>query len=199
MTKNEYINLECLSNITTGLCIFSMTPILFGLEGASIIGCIPWMIAALPIFIISIIWLFKSGDLVSGFATSILSGITLVGNAYSAMLELYIEGNNIALSNQTISSISISSGAVMLAAAFILLSLTLITLKENVLQAFFLFCACIGFLGISLNSLHILNLGILPGVLLFVFALWQMYSGVGILIFSLKKEEVFPFLNLVRE
>jgi len=193
---NKYMNLESLANMTTGLCIFSMTPILLSLDGATLFGCIPWMMAALPIFIISIIWLFKSGDLVSGLATSILSGITLIGNAYSAMIELFIESNGISLTNQNLRSINISNGSVMLAASFILLLITFISLKKNILQAIFIFIACLGFVGIGLGDLGILYLGLFPGICLFIFAFWQIYSGMGIMVFHLTGEDRFPGLQL---
>lgn len=196
---SQYMNLESLANMTTGLCIFSMTPILLGIEGASLYGCIPWMLAALPIFIVSIIWLFKSGELVSGLATAILSGITLIGNAYSALLELYIVSNNIALSPSNLSSIKISNGSVMLAASLILLLITFISLKKNKIQSFFLFIASLGFIGIGIGDLGLLQLGIIPGICLFLFAIWQIYSGMGILVFHLSGNEHFPGLVLEKE
>ena len=171
-----------------------MAPVLFRLEGATILGSLPWMAASLPMFLICSIWLFKSGKILGGFATAILSGITLMGNAYTALMELYIEANNLVLTTEEWQSISLSSASVMFAAAIVLLILTMLTLRHNKAQALFLSLACLGFFGISLQQASIHDYGILPGVLLLTFALWQLYSGLGTLIIGTQEDRRLPFL-----
>jgi hypothetical protein len=143
--------------------------------------------------------MFRSGNVIGGFASAILSGITLVGNAYSAMIELYIEGNGIDLSVENNKAMSIANGSVMFAATIVLLALTLLSFKQNRVQALFLSNACLGFLGIATKSMYIHDFGLLPGVLLFLFALWEMYSGLGMFIYLVQGEELFPYLGLVVE
>jgi hypothetical protein len=157
------------------------------------------MLAALPILLIAIVWMFWSGASVGGFATAILSGITLVGNAYSAIMKLYIEGNGIELTAQNGKAMGMASGSVMFAATLVLLTLTLLAFRQNRVQSLFFACACLGFLGVSLKDVHLHDFGLFPGVLLLIFAFWEMYSGLGMLIYQVHGKELFPFLDLARE
>lgn len=195
MGNSEAAGLECLANCTTGICIISMTPILLGLPGATLLGALPWLAASLPIFLICSIWLFKAKAMLGGFATAILSGITLIGNAYTAMMELYIEANNLAVTAEQWQSIRISSASVMFAAAMVLLILSKLSFSHNKAQALFLSLACLGFFGVSLQQASILDFGLIPGVLLLLFALWQLYSGLGMLVINVQENKRLPFLT----
>ena len=70
-----------LGNIITGLVLFTLWPVLFGLADTSAMAAIlPWALAAAPLVLLTSVQAFKAGNVIGAVANGVLSGVTLVQN-----------------------------------------------------------------------------------------------------------------------
>ena len=184
-----------LANAVTGICIFGMAPVLLGfMTGEALIGCLPWMICALPIILIAVTLLLVSGDIVGGMANAILTGMALFNNIGHAVRAMYFSANGYVVPQEVQRGIFMMDGCFYLAAAVFLLSIVWISSKVNYVQAFFVAMPTIGFVLLFCGETLGFNVGILPGVFLFVFACWLLYSGMAMMLHQATGNQVLPYI-----
>lgn len=184
-----------LANVTTAICIFVMAPILLGLTAPeAIIGCLPWMLCAVPMLLISVILLLVRGDIVGGMANALLTGIALFNNIGHALRALYCSVNGYEIPAEVVKGIYMMDGFGYLVAALFLLSVVWISTKVNLVQAFFVVFPVIGFVLLFCAETLGMSLGILPGCFLLVFACWLLYSGTAMMLHSTTGKQVLPYI-----
>ena len=70
-----------LGNIITGLVLFTLWPVLFGLADTSAMAAVlPWALAAAPLVLLTSVQAFRAGNVIGAVANGVLSGVTLVQN-----------------------------------------------------------------------------------------------------------------------
>ena len=70
-----------LGNIITGLVLFTLWPVLFGLvDSTAMVAVFPWALAAAPLLLLTSIQAFRVGNVIGAVANGVLSGVTLVQN-----------------------------------------------------------------------------------------------------------------------
>lgn len=127
-----------LGNITTGLVLFTLWPVLFGLADTTAMAAVlPWALAAAPLILLTSVQAFCAGNVLGAVANSVLSGVALVQNGlWGAVVVAYTSaGRDVP---EAIASVKgLVDGPAFLAAAFMLLciSLTFVRLK-NIPMAF---------------------------------------------------------------
>ena len=184
-----------LANVVTGICIFVMAPILLGLTtGAAAIGCLPWMLCGLPLLLIAVVLLFINGDIVSGMANAVLTGMALFNNIFHALRNLYCSANGYAIPDDVTRGIYMMDGFGYLAAAVFLLSIIFISSKVNLVQAVFVCFPCVGFVLLFCAETLGMNLGILPGWCLLIFACWLIYSGIAMMLHQATGHQILKYI-----
>lgn len=193
--KTKIADCNGLANVLTGICIFSMAPILLGFApGAASIGCLPWMLCAVPFLIISVILLLVTGDIVSGMANAVLTGLALFNNIGHALRNLYCMVNGYEIPGDVTAGIYKMDGIAYLAAAVFLISIIFISSKVNKVQAVFVAFPCIGFVLLFCMETLGMNVGILPGICLLTFACWLLYSGIAMMLHQATGVQILRYI-----
>ena len=67
-----------LGNITTGLVLMTLWPVLFGLvDTTAMVAVMPWALAAIPFVVLTSVVAIRNGEILPAVANGILSGLTL--------------------------------------------------------------------------------------------------------------------------
>ena len=184
-----------LGNIITGLVLFTLWPVLFGLADTSAMAAIlPWALAAAPLVLLTSVQAFKAGNVIGAVANGVLSGVTLVQNGiWGAVVVTYTAAGRTV--PEAIAGVKgYVDGAAFLAAAFMLLciSATFIQLK-NTPMAFFMGVICLGFICMGLSDLSLVNLRTPAAVCIMAFAGWMLYSGSAMLMHITLGKKALPY------
>lgn len=184
-----------LANVVTGVCIFVMAPILFGkTSGLAAIGCLPWMLCAVPLLLIAVILLLINGDIVSGMANAVLTGIALFNNIGHALRALYCAVNGFEIPDDVTRGIYMMDGMGYLACAVFLLAIVYLSAKANYVQAFFVACPCVAFVALFCGETLGVNVGIIPGIFIFAFGCWLVYSGIAMMMHAAAGKQILPYI-----
>lgn len=184
-----------LGNIITGLVLFTLWPVLFGLADTSAMAAVlPWALAACPLILLTSVQAFKAGNVIGAVANGVLSGVTLVQNGiWGAVVVTYTAAGRTV--PETIAGVKgYVDGAAFLAAAFMLLciSATFVQLKNGPM-AFFMGVICLGFICMGLSDLGLVNLRTPAAVCVMAFAAWMLYSGSAMLMSTALGRKVLPY------
>lgn len=184
-----------LGNIITGLVLFTLWPVLFGLADTSAMAAVlPWALAAAPLVLLTSVQAFRAGNVIGAVANGVLSGVTLVQNGiWGAVVVTYTAAGRTV--PEAIAGVKGDvDGAAFLAAAFMLLciSATFLQLK-NAPMAFFMGVICLGFACMGLSDLGICNLRTPAAVCVMTFAAWMLYSGSAMLMHTALGRKVLPY------
>lgn len=184
-----------LGNIITGLVLFTLWPVLFGLADTSAMAAVlPWALAACPLILLTSVQAFKAGNVIGAVANGVLSGVTLVQNGiWGAVVVVYTAaGRTVPAAIARVKGYA--DGAAFLAAAFMLLciSATFVQLKNGPM-AFFMGVICLGFICMGLSDLGLVNLRTPAAVCIMAFASWMLYSGSAMLMSTALGRKVLPY------
>lgn len=184
-----------LGNIITGLVLFTLWPVLFGLADTSAMAAVlPWALAACPLILLTSVQAFKAGNVIGAVANGVLSGVTLVQNGiWGAVVVVYTAAGRTV--PEAIAGVKgYVDGAAFLAAAFMLLciSATFVRLKNGPM-AFFMGVICLGFICMGLSDLGLVNLRTPAAVCIMAFAGWMLYSGSAMLMHVTLGKKALPY------
>lgn len=192
MEKNRWADTNALANVATGLAIYSLVPFFFGMVDTNI-GCIPWMLCALPFVIIAVIGCFQNGDVVGGTANAILTGICLFGNLYQALITLVTSTSG--LPDHLRQALVMGDGAADLGAALFCGSVAWLAWKANKAQSVAVMFPTVAFFLLFLMQMGIAGpFGVLPGSCFTIFATWLIYSGIAIMFHQATGQQVLPYV-----
>lgn len=184
-----------LGNIVTGLALFTLWPVLFGLADTSAMAAVlPWALASAPLILLTSVQAFRAGNVIGAVANGVLSGVTLVQNGiWGAVVVAYTAAGRTV--PEAIAAVKGPvDGAAFLAAAFMLLciSVTFVRLKNGPM-AFFMGLICVGFSCMGLSDLGFFNLRTPAAVCVMGFAAWMLYSGCAMLMHNALGKKVLPY------
>ncbi len=183
-----------LGNIITGLVLFTLWPVLFGLADTSAMAAVlPWALAACPLVLLTSVQAFKAGNVIGAVANGVLSGVTLVQNGiWGAVVVVYTAAGRTV--PEAIAGVKgYVDGAAFLAAFMLLcISATFVQLKNGPM-AFFMGVICLGFICMGLSDLGLVNLRTPAAVCIMAFAGWMLYSGSAMLMSTALGRKVLPY------
>lgn len=184
-----------LGNIITGLVLFTLWPILFGLSDATAMAAVlPWALSACPLIFLTSVLAFRAGNVLGAVANGVLSGITLVQNGlWGAVVVAYTAaGREVPESIEAVKGLV--DGAGFLAAAFMLLWISVaFVLLKNKPMAFFMGVICVGFVCMGTSDLGLVNLRFPAAVCVMVFAGWMLYFGCAMLVYAALQKKLLPY------
>lgn len=184
-----------MGNIITGLVLFAMWPILFGLADTSALAAVlPWALAAAPLVLLTSVQAFRAGNIIGAVANGVLSGVTLVQNGiWGAIVVAYTAAGG-AVPEAIAGVKGRVDGAAFLAAAFMLLCISAIFAQfKNISMAFFMGVICLGFGCTGLSDLGFCNLRTPAAVCIMAFAAWMVYSGRAMLMEMALGRKILPY------
>lgn len=189
--NNQWADSNALANVLTGLSIYSLIPFFFGMVDNNL-GCIPWMICALPFMIVAVVGCFKNKDVVGATANAILTGVCLFGNMYHALITLIFP--NIPENIQA--ALVMGDGAADLGAAVFCGSIAFLAWKVNKLQSIAVMFPTVAFFLLFLMQMGIAGpFGVLPGTCFTIFGTWLIYSGIAIMFHQATGEQILPYIK----
>ena len=184
-----------LGNIVTGLVLFTLWPVLFGVSDTSAMAAVlPWALSACPLILLTSVLAFRAGNVLGAVANGVLSGVTLVQNGlWGAVVVAYTAAGR-TVPEQIASAKGLVDGAAFLAAAFMLLwvAVTFVQLR-NKPMALFMGVICAGFVCMGLSDLGLVNLRLPAAVCIMAFAGWMLYSGCAMLMHAALQKKVLPY------
>lgn len=184
-----------LGNITTGIVLLTLWPILFGLADTSaMVAVLPWALAAAPMIVLTSAAALRAGNVLGAVANGVLSGVTLCQNAVWGGVVLFYTACGRAVPEGIAAAKGLVDGAAFLSTAFMLFCLVLIFLRiHNRPMAFFMGVICTGFCCMCLSDLGVANLRLPAGVCIVCFASWMIYSGCAMLMHAVLGKKLLPY------
>ena len=184
-----------LGNIVTGLVLFTLWPVLFGLADTTAMAAVmPWALAAAPLILLTSAQAFRAGNVIGAVANGVLSGVTLVQNGvWGAVVVAYTAAGRTV--PEPIAAVKrLVDGPAFLAAAFMLLCISFSFARlRNAPMAFFMGVICLGFACMGVSGLGLFNLRLPAAVCVMAFAAWMVYSGSAMLMHTALGRKVLPY------
>lgn len=184
-----------LGNIVTGLVLFTLWPVLFGLADTTAMAAVmPWALAAAPLILLTSAQAFRAGNVIGAVANGVLSGVTLVQNGvWGAVVVAYTAAGRTV--PEPIAAVKgLVDGPAFLAAAFMLLCISLSFARlRNAPMAFFMGVICLGFACMGVSDLGLFNLRLPAAGCVMAFAAWMVYSGSAMLMHTALGRKVLPY------
>lgn len=184
-----------LGNIVTGLVLFTLWPVLFGLANTTAMAAVmPWALAAAPLILLTSAQAFRAGNVIGAVANGVLSGVTLVQNGvWGAVVVAYTAAGRTV--PEPIAAVKgLVDGPAFLAAAFMLLCISLSFARlRNAPMAFFMGVICLGYACMGVSDLGLFNLRLPAAGCVMAFAAWMVYSGSAMLMHTALGRKVLPY------
>ena len=158
--KTQTIDPTPLGNITTGIVLLTLWPILFGLsDTTAMIAVLPWSAMALPLVILTSVVAFRHGHVLGAVANGVMSGLTLCQNAVWAMVLIAYQAGSRELPASVLAAKGLVDGAAYLGAAFMLACIGLIFHRlKNISMALSMAVICLGFCCMGTSDLGLMEL-----------------------------------------
>ena len=184
-----------LGNIATGIVLLTLWPVLFGLtDSTGMVAVLPWALAAAPFIILTTVLAFRAGNVVGAVANGILSGLTLVQNAFWGLAALAYTAAGVSVPEAVSSVKGYMDGTAFLAAAFMLVCIAFIFYREHKYSmAVSMLVICVGFCCMGLSDVGAASLRVPAGVCIVCFAAWMVYSGCAMLIHTALGKKILPY------
>lgn len=89
MNENKCASAAEACNLLLGLLIVAQFPIMFGMvSGNAVIQIIPWVLTAYPMILITVVLMYKNGDIVGATCNAVLSVVLMGQNFVKGILSL---------------------------------------------------------------------------------------------------------------
>ena len=184
-----------LGNITTGIVLLTLWPILFGIaDTEAMIAVLPWSAMAFPLVLLTSVIAFRHGHVLGAVANGVMSGLTLCQNAVWAIVLIAYQcfGKNVPVAVMAVKGYV--DGAAYLGAAFMLLCIAIIFYKlKNKTMALSMFIIFLGFCCMGVSDLGLLQLRLPAALCITCFALWMIYSGCAMLAHDTLGRKILPY------
>lgn len=98
MEQNRYASSAEACNLLLGLLIVAQFPIMFGAAGPNaVIQMITWGITAYPMIIITVVLMYRSGDIVGATSNAVLSVVLMGQNFVKGIMNLvyFVSGKEV--------------------------------------------------------------------------------------------------------
>lgn len=184
-----------LGNITTGIVLLTLWPILFGAaDTTAMIAVLPWSAMAFPLVLLTSVIAFRHGHVLGAVANGIMSGLTLCQNAVWAIVLIVYQcsGKDVPVAVMAVKGYV--DGAAYLGAAFMLLCIAIIFCRlKNTTMALSMFIIFLGFCCMGVSDLGLFHLRLPAALCITCFALWMIYSGCAMLAHDTLGRKMLPY------
>lgn len=180
-------------NMTIGLLIFAQFPILFGqIPASGIVEALPWLLAAYPVILITVVIMYRNGDFVDATINAILSGVLMGQNFVRAGMGLaYSVAGKDVPTELAVCAYPIDGWA-FLVGGIILLFAAYLAFHGSKMAGIGVLACAIGFIALSITNFGICNLLIVGGCGLGLIAVYLIYSGLVMLVNGAMQKEILP-------
>ena len=184
-SRGTWCSPGALGNLTIGLLIMALVPLMFGLvDPSTVILTLPWTIPAFPVLLIVVILQFREGDVVGGTANGVLGAVLMGQNFVRGLLAL---GG--VLTGHELPGVALAGGLkvdgfVYLVGGIILLTIGWLAAHGvSLLAGVSVAIGGVGFLCVSAASFGLgAAFGKVGSTGLTLIAVWLLYSGLAMLI-----------------
>lgn len=184
-----------LGNITTGIVLLTLWPILFGVaDTTAVIAVLPWSAMAFPLVLLTSVIAFRHGHVLGAVANGVMSELTLCQNAVWAIVLIAYQCSGKDVPVAVMAAKGYVDGAAYLGAAFMLLCIAMIFCRlKNTTMALSMFTIFLGFCCMGVSDLGLLQLRLPAAVCITSFALWMIYSGCAMLAHDTLGRKILPY------
>lgn len=184
-----------LGNITTGIVLLTLWPILFGVaDTTAMIAVLPWSAMAFPLVLLTSVIAFRHGHVLGAVANGVMSELTLCQNAVWAIVLIAYQCSGKDVPVAVMAAKGYVDGAAYLGAAFMLLCIAMIFCRlKNTTMALPMFTIFLGFCCMGVSDLGLLQLRLPAAVCITSFALWMIYSGCAMLAHDTLGRKILPY------
>lgn len=181
-------------NMIIALLIFAQIPIMFGkADPNAIIYALPWLLAAFPVILLCIIFMFINGDFVDATLNAILSGVLMGQNFVRGLIALSMFNAGTAVSPELMMSSFAIDKWVYLAGGIILLFAGWLAHFNSKMAATGVWAGAIGFLALAAMNAGFGQLfGLIGSIGLVILGAYLLYSGLALLLNTAMQKEVLP-------
>ena len=178
------------------LLIFAQIPIMFGKADANaIIYAMPWLLAAFPVILVCITFMFINGEFVDATMNSVLSGVLMGQNFVRGIIALQLVSNGVEPSMELLMSSYAIDMWVYLAGGLILLAAGWLAHFQCKMAACGIWAGAVGFLSLAamyggLGSAF----GLIGAIGLIILAIYLLYSGIAGLLNTAMQKQVLPII-----
>ena len=184
-----------LGNITTGIVLLTLWPILFGVaDTTAMIAVLPWSAMAFPLVLLTSVIAYRHGHVLGAVANGVMSELTLCQNAVWAIVLIAYQcsGKDVPVAVMAVKGYV--DGAAYLGAAFMLLCIAIIFCNlKNKTMALSMFIIFLGFCCMGVSDLGLLQLRLPAALCITSFALWMIYSGCAMLAHDTLGRKILPY------
>lgn len=184
-----------LGNLTIGLLIMAMVPLMFGtVDPSTIIMTLPWTIPAYPVILLVVVLQFREGDLVGATANGVLGAVLMGQNFVRGLLALGVVLTGHPLPDAAAAGGAKVNGFAYLVGGLILLVVAwLATVGVSAVGGLGVACGALGFLSVSAAEFGLgSTFGKVGSVGLTIIAVWLLYSGLAMLISGVTRRPSLP-------
>ena len=184
-----------LGNITTGIVLLTLWPILFGVaDTTAVIAVLPWSAMAFPLVLLTSVIAFRHGHVLGAVANGVMSELTLCQNAVWAIVLIAYQCSGKDVPVAVMAAKGYVDGEAYLGAAFMLLCIAMIFCRlKNTTMALSMFTIFLGFCCMGVSDLGLLQLRLPAAVCITSFALWMIYSGCAMLAHDTLGRKILPY------
>ena len=181
-------------NMIIALLIFAQIPIMFGKASSdAIIYALPWLLAAFPVLLVCIIFMFKNDEFVDATLNSILSGVLMGQNFVRGIIALTMLNAGSTASPELLMSSYAIDKWVYLVGGVILLFAGWLAHFQSKMAATGVWAGAIGFLALAaMNAGFGQVFGMIGSIGLVILGVYLLYSGLALLLNTAMQKEVLP-------
>lgn len=194
MNENKCASAAEACNLLLGLLIVAQFPIMFGMvSGNAAIQIIPWVLTAYPMILITVVLMYKNGDIVGATCNAVLSVVLMGQNFVKGILSLIYFVTDKKVPIEFARDTALIDGCAYLAGAVMLVFIGWLAFMGCRIAGVCIWASATGFLGLTLMYFGILSMGgLIAGIGLNILAVWLIYSGIGGIVNKATGKQIFP-------
>ena len=180
--------------LVIGLLIFAQIPIMTGkADPNAIIYAMPWLLAAFPVILICIVFMYLNGEFVDATMNAVLSGVLMGQNFVRGIIALNMYNADSAPTPELLMSSYAIDMWVYLAGGVILLFAGWLAHFQSKMAACGIWAGAIGFLALAAMYCGLGSaFGLVGAIGLIILAVYLLYSGIAGLLNTAMQKEVLP-------
>ena len=194
MNENKCASAAEACNLLLGFLIVAQFPIMFGMvSGNAVIQIIPWVLTAYPMILITVVLMYKNGDIVGATCNAVLSVVLMGQNFVKGILSLIYFVTDKKVPIEFARDTALIDGCAYLVGAVMLVFIGWLAFVGCRIAGVCIWASATGFLGLTLMYFGILSMGgLIAGIGLNILAVWLIYSGIGGIVNKATGKQICP-------
>lgn len=194
MIENRFASSAPACQLIIALLVFAQIPILFGqVPSESIIYAMPWILAAYPVILICIIFMYRNDQFVDATLNAFLSGVLMGQNFVKGIVELVLMTGKVNVSEQLLLAGQAIDKWAFLAGGIVLLVACILEAGKSKMAAIGLFGGAAGFLSMTAFYSGVADICALAGGTgILILGIYLLYAGLAGLVNNACQREVLP-------